>query len=63
MSQTAEILRHLKRRPITAIDALRDYQCFRLAARINDLRMDGHDIQTDIITRGEKRFAQYRLVR
>jgi hypothetical protein len=63
MSQQSQILRHLKRRPITAIDALKEYQCFRLAARIIDLREDGHDIQTDIIEYRGKRFAQYRLAK
>lgn len=31
---------------ITAMDAVRDFGCMRLAARISDLRWDGHDIET-----------------
>ena len=31
---------------VTAIDALEGCGCFRLAARINDLRTAGHNIQT-----------------
>ena len=37
-SQTARILSHmLEGRPITAIDALELYGCFRLSARIKDI--------------------------
>jgi hypothetical protein len=64
MSQTDQILKHMKRgRPINPIQALRDYGCFRLSARILDLKQQGHNIETNIITRGEKRYASYRLVR
>ena len=46
MSQCNDILGHLKRAPISAIEALNTYGCFRLAARIKDLREQGHDIET-----------------
>ena len=46
MSQTQWILDALKRGPVTAMDALAGCGCFRLAARINDLRQAGHDIET-----------------
>jgi len=47
MSQQADILEHLKSHgEIDAITALYKYDCFRLAARINDLRSAGHDIKT-----------------
>lgn len=46
MSQTQWILDALKRGPVTAMDALDGCGCFRLAARINDLRQAGHDIET-----------------
>lgn len=62
MSQTDMILRDLKRgKAITPIDALREYQCFRLAAREADLREQGHDIVTDEIVKDGKRYASYRL--
>ena len=63
MSQTTQILSHLKRKPITPQDALRHYGCMRLAARISDLRLRGHNIQTEMVAKDEKRFARYRLVR
>jgi hypothetical protein len=61
MSQTAQIWKHLRREPITPLVALRDYNCFRLAARIYDLRSRGVPIVTDNITRLGKTFAQYRI--
>lgn len=62
MTQTETILAHLKNgRSITPIDALRDYGCFRLAARIKELRDSGHDVQTAWDTDGEKRWARYSL--
>jgi len=47
MSQTAELLRLLRARGemgVTPLDALTQLGTFRLAARIYDLRRDGHDI-------------------
>jgi len=62
MTQTKMILKDLQRgKAITPIDALRDYQCFRLAARVADLREQGHDIVTDEIVKDGKRYASYRL--
>lgn len=62
MSQTDQILRMLKRQPITALDALKHAGCLRLAARIADLRADGHHIKTvTITTTNGKRIASYHL--
>ena len=48
MSQKESILRHLKRYGrISPIDALKMYGCFRLAARVAELRRDGWPIETD----------------
>lgn len=47
-SQTAKILADLmKGHKITAFDALADYGCMRLAARIGELRSWGHVIETE----------------
>jgi hypothetical protein len=63
MSQQNEILSHLKSgNSLTPIDALQQFGCFRLAARIRDLRDDGHDIHTEIVEQGDKRWARYRLL-
>lgn len=63
-SQAGAILLYLQSgRGLTALEALDLFACARLAARVKDLRRDGHDIET--ITRKEngKRFAEYRLRR
>jgi biotin operon repressor len=47
---------------LTALDALNRYGCFRLAARIDELREEGLPIETVIERQGGKRYARYRLV-
>lgn len=47
-TQTEQILQYLKGgKAITPLDALNFFGCFRLAARIKDLRDDGYNIVTD----------------
>ena len=61
-SQTHDILVHLfSQGPLTPMDALVRYGCFRLGARIHELRMLGVPIVTKIIKQGGKRYAEYRL--
>ena len=62
MSQNAQILNHLKREPLTALEALNLFGCMRLASRINELRYDGHTINTEWVHRNGKKFAQYHLL-
>ena len=46
-SQSKHILDWLKTHEgITAIEALREFGCFRLAARVYDLRAKGHKIKS-----------------
>ena len=55
MSQTIQILSYLKRhRTITPLQALDRCDCFRLAARIYDLRLQGHHIITDKVEKNGK---------
>ena len=61
MSQTTQILDMLKRGPVTAMDALQQAGCFRLAARIADLRQQGHHIETETIEVNGKHIASYKL--
>jgi len=63
MSHSAQILNHLRKEPITALEALDKYGCFRLAARIQELRMRGHKIHTETAARNGKRYARYHLLR
>lgn len=63
MSQTTQIANYLnKGKKLTAIDALNKFGCFRLAARIADLRNDGMNIKTTIVKlKNNKQIAQYSL--
>lgn len=76
-SQKQQTLRHLKRNgSITPMEALRNFGCYRLGARIHELRQDSIDIKTQIVRRkgspypfgntsragkGEVSFAKYTL--
>ena len=49
---------------IEAFEALELYGCFRLAARIKDLRDEGHDIHTERVEVATgKRIAEYTLIK
>ena len=62
MSQTHDIVYHLHNiGSITPLEALEKYGCFRLGARINDLRREGYNILTTMIEHNNKRFAKYSL--
>jgi len=66
MTQTTQILSYLKAgKRLTPNDALREFGCFRLGARIYDLKQAGHSIARDMVevkTRhGLSRVAEYRL--
>lgn len=64
-SQCSAILEHLKKGlSITPLEALSLCGCFRLAARIHDLRhKQGHDniVTERVLTSSGKYVAQYRL--
>lgn len=62
MSQNDQILAALRRGPLTPLDALERFGCFRLAARVRDLRLQGHTILTETAESNGKAFARYRLV-
>lgn len=64
MTQTELILADLKRgRKISPIDALEDYGCFRLGARIWELKRDGHPIKTELVSdpKSGKHYARYSM--
>lgn len=61
-SQNEAILKHLEcKGSITPLEALNLFGCFRLGARIFDLREAGYNIKTEIIINNGKRFAKYIL--
>ena len=60
--QSIQILAHLwAGKSITPLEALRDFGCARLAARIKELRDKGWNISTEYETTNGKRYARYRL--
>lgn len=61
LSQKEQILRHLREHDtITPQEALREYGCMRLSARILELRKQGHVIATD--QDNPKNYAKYELI-
>ena len=62
-TQQQRILAALERgRTVTPISALRDFGCFRLGARIYNLKRQGHPITATLRTDREgHRFAEYRM--
>lgn len=66
-SQTQKILKHLLRYgQITSMQAINNFGCTRLAARVSDLKDKGIGIETEMVykkSNGEyKHYALYRLV-
>jgi hypothetical protein len=62
-TQKENILQHLQTfKKITPLEALNLYGCFRLASVIFMLKKDGYMIATNMITKGEKTFAEYNIL-
>lgn len=68
MTQCEEILAYMREHgSINPAEAYLELGIYRLSGRIKDLRDEGHEIRSDIVTyktlKGEKkRFAEYSLV-
>jgi len=64
ISQQDAVLLLLQSRPagLTPIEALNEVGCFRLAARVAELRTLGHNIVTIPETRDGRTWARYRLL-
>ena len=62
-TQKQQILAYLEKgKAITPLQALNKFGCFRLAARIADLRNDGLNIETKNVTKNGKTFASYSII-
>ena len=62
MSQKNNILHHLKTQGgLTPLEALKLYGCMRLAAVINVLKDEGHNIDSEMTEYNGKRFATYSI--
>jgi hypothetical protein len=67
-SQNLRIRKYLESgRSITALDALHLYNCFRLGARIHNLKREGMNILSEMIEitsdGKQKRIARYKLIK
>jgi hypothetical protein len=62
MSQTEWILKTAKRRWVTPLDAYLGCGCLRLAARMHDLKCEGHLVTKKMIHKNGKHFAAYRVM-
>jgi hypothetical protein len=61
-AQRARIKKWLESgKPITPLNALQAFGCFRLGARIWELRKEGLPIRTDFVQKGRQRYARYSL--
>ena len=62
-TQAGRILDYLREgHRITALEALELFQCFRLAARVHELRREGWNIiERTVETASGKRIAQYSM--
>ena len=45
------------------LEALNKFGCLRLGARIYDLKNEGHNIITEMVSENGKRFARYSLIK
>ena len=62
-TQNQQIQAYLEKgKKITPIDALNKFGCFRLSARISDLRGKGLNIATKYVTKDRKTFASYSII-
>jgi len=68
MTQKDKILAYMKTYgAITPVDAMREFSCMRLGARIADLKKDGYTIRTEMVGSRNKfgdrvHFASYSLM-
>ena len=63
MTQSEQILGYLKTgKTLTPLEALYDFDCFRLSARIHDLKAQGWPITCDLMeVNGNKKVGHYYL--
>lgn len=61
MTQNEQVLEILKNQTLTSMQAIKKLGCLRLASRINELRDMGYPIETIMIKKNGKRYAQYKL--
>ena len=60
-TQDEIVLKHLKNKSITSMDAFVMYRITRLAAKIHSLRKQGHSIRTKMEKNKRSNYARYFL--
>jgi hypothetical protein len=61
-TQKKEILAHLEKgKTITSLMAFKQFGCTRLAARVLDLRRDGHPVKSERISVNGKHVSKYSI--
>ena len=60
-TQKQQILDMLLEAPLTSMESFKILGCTRLAARILELRNDGHEITSESVTDGKTTYARYHL--
>lgn len=63
MTQNEQVLAHLRKKPITPLEAAKLYGIMCLAERVRDLRDRGNKILTIMVKENGKRFARYSLIK
>lgn len=61
MTQQEQVIARLKRGWTTALEALQECGCMRLAARIEELRRDGVPIVDKWVESNGKKYKAYRI--
>jgi hypothetical protein len=61
-TQTVRILRYIEDHgSITALEAMRDLGCYRLAARVHDLKREGVELKRDFVG-VQNRYGEYTTI-
>lgn len=63
LTQQQQVVQRLQQGWTTALDALNDCGCMRLAARVLELRQDGLKVDDKWVNANGKKFKAYRLVK
>jgi len=64
MSKHDQIKQHIESgKPITGLQALKQYGVYRLSSVINRLRKDGLNIITQMVEENGEKYAKYQLVK
>lgn len=62
ISQKQQILDYMSEgHPITPLEALNMFGCFRLSARVEEMRKDGIEVKTEYEHKHGKKWAKYSL--